>query len=110
MGDTIVAPKRVEGPPSPPVGTRPKSRRPWRILALIVLLVALGVGGYKLWKYLGSYESTDDAQIDGHVDAISARINGHVSEVLAEDAQLVNGGDILIKIDPRDYEVAVAQA
>src|SRR5262249_25027544 len=71
---------------------------------------ALGMGGYQLWKYLGSYESTDDAQVDGHVHAISARISGHVSEVLAEDDQVVNGGAILVKIEPKDYEVAVAQA
>src|SRR5579863_411847 len=110
MADTIVAQNREESPPSPPAGTRPRRRRPWRILALIVVLIALGVGGYQLWKYLGTYESTDDAQIDGHVDAISARISGHVSEVLVEDAQVVNGGNILVKIDPRDYEVAVEQA
>ena len=112
MADTIVEQHPVKGPqpPSPPVGTRPRQRRRWRIPALIVLLIVLGVGGYLLWKYLGSYESTDDAQVDGHVDAISARINGHVSEVLVEDAQVVNGGDILVKIDPRDYQVAVAQA
>ena len=73
-------------------------------------IVVLAVAGYKLWLYFGSYESTDDAQIDGHVDAISARINGHVSEVLVEDAQVSNAGDTLVKIDPRDYEVALAQA
>jgi membrane fusion protein (multidrug efflux system) len=75
-----------------------------------VLLVAVAVGAYALWKYFGTYESTDDAQIDGHVDAISARITGHVSEVLVEDAQVVKAGDTLVKIDPRDYQVAVAQA
>ena len=110
MADSIVEQSRLGAPPSPPVGRRPRRRRPWRILALIVLLIALGVGGYQLWKYLSAYESTDDAQIDGHVDAISARITGHVSEVLVEDAQVVKAGDILVKIDPRDYEVAVAQA
>ncbi|HTA43741.1 MAG TPA: HlyD family secretion protein [Bryobacteraceae bacterium] len=76
----------------------------------IIILIALGVGGYLLWQYLSAYESTDDAQIDGHVDAISARIVGHVNEVLVEDAQVVNGGDILVRIDPQDYNVAVAQA
>ncbi|HTP34674.1 MAG TPA: HlyD family secretion protein [Candidatus Acidoferrales bacterium] len=74
------------------------------------MLTVLSVGGYLLWKHLGTYESTDDAQIDGHVDAISARITGHVNQVLVQDAQVVNDGDILVKIDPQDYEVAVAQA
>jgi membrane fusion protein, multidrug efflux system len=109
MADTIVAQNRPEVPPSP-VGRRPKRRRLLRFLVLIALLIAFGVGGYKLWQYLSAYESTDDAQIDGHVDAISARITGHVNEVLVEDSQVVKAGDILVKIDPRDYEVAVAQA
>ncbi len=77
---------------------------------LLALLIALAAGGYALWQYLSSYESTDDAQVDGHVNAISARISGHLSEVLVEDAQMVKAGDVLVKIDPRDYEVAVSKA
>ncbi len=75
-----------------------------------VLLVVLAVGGYFLWSYLSAYESTDDAQVDGHVNAISARVGGQVAEVLVEDAQYVKAGDVLVTIDPRDYEVAVAKA
>jgi membrane fusion protein (multidrug efflux system) len=81
-----------------------------RFLLLGVLLIALAVGGYFLWQYLSSYESTDDAQIDGHINAISARISGHLSEVLVEDSQIVKAGDVLVRIDPRDYEVAVSKA
>jgi membrane fusion protein (multidrug efflux system) len=110
MGDAVVGQNRTETPPSPPAGTRPRPRKRWGIPALIVLLIGLGVGGYLLWQYLSSYESTDDAEIDGHVDAISARINGHVNEVLVEDAQVVKAGDVLVRIDPHDYQVAVAQA
>jgi membrane fusion protein, multidrug efflux system len=111
MADTIVEQKTdKEAAPRAPAGTRPRRRRPWRIPALILLLIVLGVGSYLLWNYFGSYESTDDAQIDGHVDAISARISGNVNELLVEEAQVVKAGDILVKIDPRDYEVAVAQA
>jgi membrane fusion protein (multidrug efflux system) len=79
------------------------------VVALVVVIV-LAVAGYELWKYLGKFESTDDAQIDGHVDAISARISGHLNEVLVEDAQVVKAGDPLVRIDPRDYQVAVAKA
>jgi len=75
-----------------------------------IVLVVLAVAGYFLWRYFGSYESTDDAQIDGHLNAISARISGQVNEVLVEDEQLVKKGDVLVKIDPGDYEVAVAKA
>ncbi len=81
-----------------------------RVILLLVLLALVAAGAYWAWKYFGSYESTDDAQIDGHVDAISARITGHVSDVLVEDAWVVKAGDTLVKIDPKDYEVAVAQA
>jgi membrane fusion protein, multidrug efflux system len=109
MADTIVEAKRTGAPPALPVRRR---RGPnWtRILLVVVLLIGLAVGGYLLWRYLSSYESTDDAQIDGHVNAISARISGHLSEVLVEDAQIVKAGDVLVKIDPRDYEVAVSKA
>jgi len=80
----------------------------WAMLLLILL--ALARGGYLLWRYFTSYESTDDAQIDGHLNAVSARINGHVDEVLTENERYVNKGDVLVRIDPRDYEVAVAKA
>ena len=108
MADTNEPEKKTEMA-LPPVRTRPR-RSKARFLVWGVLLVAVAVGAYALWKYFGTYESTDDAQIDGHVDAISARITGHVSEVLVEDAQVVKAGDTLVKIDPRDYQVAVAQA
>jgi membrane fusion protein (multidrug efflux system) len=70
----------------------------------------LGVAGYYLWSYLNTYESTDDAQIDGHINPISARITGHVAEVLTDDERYVNAGDVLVRIDPKDYEVAVSKA
>ena len=94
--------------PAKRIVRKPKRRRA-RLIALIVLLPLL-VGGYFLWRYFGTYESTDDAQIDGHINAISARISGHVNEVLVEDEQIVKAGDVLVSIDPRDYEVAVAKA
>jgi membrane fusion protein (multidrug efflux system) len=106
MADTIEAGKADI--PSKQWTRRPK-RSPARIIVPIALVV-LAVVGYFLWRYFGSYESTDDAQIDGHLNAISARINGQVNEILVEDEQLVKKGDVLVKIDPRDYEVAVAKA
>ena len=108
MADTIVEQKPSEASP-PPVRRKPRRSRA-RILLPIALVIVLAIGGYLLWKYFSSYESTDDAQIDGHVNAISARISGHLSVVFVEDAQLVKAGDVLVKIDPRDYEVAVSKA
>ena len=87
-----------------------KRRKLGRILVFVVIVAVLAVSGWYVWKYFNTYESTDDAQVDGHIDAVSARINGHVSEVLAEDEQYVNAGDVLVRIDPKDYEVALARA
>jgi membrane fusion protein, multidrug efflux system len=87
-----------------------KKRRFGRILLALVLLIAIAAGGFFLWRYLNTYESTDDAQIDGHIDAISARISGHVIEVLTEDERTVQSGQVLVRIDPKDYEVALAKA
>jgi membrane fusion protein, multidrug efflux system len=93
--------------------TRPlprKSRRSAsRIIVPIVVLIVL-VGGYFLWKHFNAYESTDDAQIDGHIHAISARISGNVIEVPTDDEKYVKAGDVLVRIDPRDYQVAVEKA
>ncbi len=86
------------------------SRNPRFRLALIVGGIVLLVAGFFLWRYLGSYESTDDAQIDGHLNAISARVSGHVSKLLVNDNQLVEAGTPLVEIDPKDYEIAVASA
>ncbi len=78
-------------------------------MILIVVLVVL-VGGVFLWRYLNSYESTDDAQADVHLYPVSARISGYVIKVNVDDNQWVEKGAVLVEIDPKDYEVAVAQA
>src|SRR5579863_8332648 len=108
MADATVADKKTDA--SIQRLTRKPRRNPVRIILPIVLLVVLVIAGYYLWQYFASYESTDDAQIDGHLNAISARISGQVNEVLVEDQQVVKKGDVLVKIDPRDYEVAVAKS
>ena len=71
MADTNEADKKTETA-LPPVRTRPRRSKARLFLLWGVLLVAVAVGAYALWRYFGTYESTDDAQIDGHVDAISA--------------------------------------
>jgi len=76
------------------------------ILASLAVLAAI----FFLWRYLGSYESTDDAQIDGHVNSVSARVSGHVLKLNVDDNQYVEKGTVLVEIDPADYEVVVAQA
>ena len=77
---------------------------------LLVLLVALAVGIYLLWGYYSTRESTDDAQIDGHIDPISARVGGTVVEVNVDDNQVVKAGTVLMRIDPKDYQVSLDRA
>ena len=78
-------------------------------MIVIVVLVVI-VGGVFLWRYFSSYESTDDAQADVHLYPVSARISGYVVKVNVDDNQWVQQGTVLVEIDPKDYEVAVAQA
>jgi membrane fusion protein (multidrug efflux system) len=72
--------------------------------------LAVLVAGFFLWRYLSSYESTDDAQVDVHLYPVSSRISGYVIKVNVGDNQYVEKGTVLVEIDPKDYEVAVNQA
>jgi len=87
---------------------RPKRRR--NILIAVAALAVLVVAAVLLWRYLSSYESTDDAQVDVHLYPVSARISGYVVKVNVDDNQYVQQGTVLVEIDPKDFEVAVAQA
>jgi membrane fusion protein (multidrug efflux system) len=72
----------------------------------LVLLVAL----ISLFLYYSDRESTDDAQVDGHITQISSKVYGRVGEVLVNDNQQVKAGQTLVKLDPRDLQAAVDQA
>jgi membrane fusion protein, multidrug efflux system len=85
-------------------------RKRRRNLIILVVAVVVVVSGLLLWRYLSSYESTDDAQADVHLYPVSSRISGYVVKVNVGDNQWVNKGDVLVEIDPTDYEVALAQA
>ena len=78
------------------------------IVAIIGLLLA--VGGFMFYQYAQTYESTDDAQVDAHLNGVSSRIQGTVTAVNADENQFVSAGEVLAKIDPRDYQVAAEQA
>ena len=87
-----------------------QSRRPRLRMFLIIAVVVVLVTGFFLWRYFNSYESTDDAQVDGHLNPVSARVGGHVERLLVTDNQYVKVGQPLVQIDPRDYQVLVARA
>jgi membrane fusion protein, multidrug efflux system len=100
------SPSLTEAPPRH-VSARDKRRR--NLIISGVVLVVL-VAGFFLWRYLSSYESTDDAQVDVHLYPVSSRISGYVTIVNVDDNQYIEKGAVLVEIDPKDYEVALAQA
>ena len=75
----------------------------------VAAVVGIG-GGVAYYLYSLSYESTDDAFVDGHVVAVSPRVAGHVAKVYVTDNQWVNQGDLLAELDPRDFEARLAAA
>lgn len=78
------------------------------IIALVVLVLLAGV--FFVWHYYSIRESTDDAQIDGHIYPISARVSGTAIRVLHDDNDFVQKGELLVELDPKDYQVAVDRA
>ena len=86
------------------------SRRPVRLILAVVVVLLLCAGGMRFWNYLQSYEWTDDAEIDGHLDPISTRIDDTVIRVYVENTYHVKAGQTLVDLDPRDYQVAVENA
>jgi len=110
-------PELHSGPPQPPNDSEARYQRraallgnPRAKLGLFFMIAVLLVAGVLLWRYFGSYESTDDAQIDGHVNSVSARVSGHVVKLNVEDNQYVEKDSVLVEVDPADYKVAVARA
>lgn len=101
--DTQSTPTNLPAPP-------PRRSHARRNLIIGVVAVVVIVVGVLLWRYLSSYESTDDAQVDVHLYPVSARVSGYVIKVNVDDNQWVQQGTVLVEIDPKDYEVAVEQA
>lgn len=87
----------------------PRRKRTVRLIVIAVLVVAIIVA-IPIYTYYSVRESTDDAQVDGHVIPISPRISGNVLSVLINDNQGVRAGQELVRLDPADYKVAIAQA
>jgi membrane fusion protein, multidrug efflux system len=91
--------------------TRPSRTSSSRFrIALGIGIVVLLIAGIFIYRYVTSYESTDDAQVDGHINSVSARITGHVIKLNVDDNQYVQAGTVLVEIDPADYQVAYDRA
>ncbi|PWT77219.1 MAG: HlyD family secretion protein [Proteobacteria bacterium] len=91
--------------------TRPsRAQSPGFRIAVVIALIVLVVVGFFVYRYFTSYESTDDAQVDGHINSISGRVSGHVIKLNVQDNQYVQAGTVLVEVDPADYQVAYERA
>lgn len=75
-----------------------------------MVLVASLVGGYMVWQYMQTYQSTDDAQIDGHLNMVSMRVPGTVTAVYVQENVRVEAGTPLVQLDATEYRIAVSRA
>src|SRR5690348_2660192 len=105
MPDVVDDLKRAE---SGKVRKTPRgSRKGLIILGALVVLLAVGAWAYFHFR---NRVSTDDAQVDAHITSVAPRVSGTVLAVLVNDNQQVKAGDVLVRIDPRDYQARVDQA
>lgn len=107
---TVTGPAPPTGPP--PIKPTPRfSIRKLAILGgLSIGLVTAGIYGYHWWQDAQVHQETDDAYVTADIHPVNARISGTVIQVAANDNQSVKTGTILVKLDPRDYQVALEQA
>ena len=109
--DDSPKPKLVETKPATHGAPAKPKRRLSRWLALFAML-GIAAGGAVFWLQSLAFETTDDAQVDGHFDSVSSRISGTVVYVnpKAENNQFVQAGTLLVELDPRDYEAELDHA
>ncbi len=97
----------VVNPAANPPATRGR-RKAFTIFFAVLLVIA--AGGFLYWLHERQFESTDDAEVDAHLNPISARVDGTITHVYVEDNQMVKAGQALVDLDPRDFQVALDQA
>jgi len=86
---------------------QPRSRRRGIIVVVVVILALVAAG---IWWRSTFSESTDDAQVNGHLIQVSSRVAGQVAKVYVDENQVVKAGDVIAELDPSDYKVAVENA
>lgn len=102
--------ERASADPVPASKTRPGARRLIATGALVVAGLAAVGYGYHWWTAGRYIQSTDDAYVGGDVTVIGAKVGGYIAEVKVTDNQTVHAGDVLVRIDDRDYRAALAKA
>jgi membrane fusion protein (multidrug efflux system) len=106
----IEAPDRTHTsvPSDDRIKKHPQRKAKWILLLIPIVLLAAGYFIYQ--HYFAFRESTDDAQIDGHINPVAAKVSGHVVSINVKDNQFVKAGTVIVQIDPRDYQVAMEKA
>ncbi len=99
------APRADATPDTPEV----KKRR-FNPIILIGVVAVLAVAGVLYYLYTQTYQDTDDAQVDGHMNPIASRVDGTITAVHVDDNYTVKAGDPLVDLDPADSKVSLAQA
>jgi len=89
-----------------------KQKKPVKIIPIIlaVVIIAGAIFGIKEYIYYSKHVDTDDAQIDGDISPVVARVGGYVDSILFEENEKVTQGEVLLKLDERDYEIKLEQA
>ncbi|MGH9475349.1 MAG: HlyD family secretion protein [Terriglobales bacterium] len=96
--------------PPPPETEVPAPRRPKMRLVLIVVILAIVAGGFWAYFYYRNRVSTDDAQIQAHIEPVAPRVAGTVVAVDVHDNQMVHAGQVLFQLDASDYQAQLQQA
>ena len=100
--------RNAKSSPSGNQGAAPK--RSHRTLAAVAALIVAVAAGVYYFEFVAPFEATDDAFVEAHVPAVAPQVSGRVEQLLVEDNQEVTQGQVLLEIDPRDYEAALSQA
>ncbi|HVA57121.1 MAG: HlyD family secretion protein [Gemmatimonadaceae bacterium] len=89
----------------------PNGNRRRLVLPILIILVVLGLGwAFEQWRYSRSHESTDDAQLDGDMTPVLAKVGGYVQRITIDENEHVAGDSLLVLIDPAEYQARLAQA
>src|SRR5262245_16898494 len=110
MSSPLRIEKQKAAEPAPAATPRRQVPRKVVVLTILALLVIVGgLLGVRTVLFYKHHATTDDAQIDSHIDPVLPRVSGYVAEVLVKDNQPARAGDVLVRIDPRDLQAKVDQ-
>jgi membrane fusion protein (multidrug efflux system) len=113
MSSAVVTKEVVEDVPKVPAKPARKPLSPRRLALVGTALAVLAGGSWygQSWWTTGRFiESTDDAYVGGNITAISPHVGGFIAEVLVTDNQPVKAGQVLVRLDPRDFQAALDHA